>query len=331
MEHQRLLPASMDALWPVTGHPKHWELVPGDEGFNEYVRGLLRRAASPDFGAIDRRLVCGGPDPAAAAAPSAAKPAPLRDQWYQSVLKWLVHPHSRVDRLLVAWQLGTGKTIGMLRVLGNFVGDPRPKIVVFPTEALVQNFYAELLRVPNPYRDWVRSRHWQLGGVSKVGPLTVALAQELLEAPTARGGLPGGPLCAFRYTIAGGQGLLHSTVVYRAGGCPARPTNELYALSNTIVLCDEPPPGGWGTMVISTTHQAVRPTTWSSPRWACSTSACVTRSSTWENDWSTPATRCPRGQVHCTNAPAHGGAVHGHADRGRSGRRDAAPRHRQGA
>ena len=33
---------------------------------------------------------------------------------------WLVHPASPITRLLVVWQMGTGKTLGMIRVLDNF-------------------------------------------------------------------------------------------------------------------------------------------------------------------------------------------------------------------
>lgn len=45
-------------------------------------------------------------------------------QWYhQAVLQYLVHPRTPIHRLLVVWQLGAGKTLGMIRVLENFLED----------------------------------------------------------------------------------------------------------------------------------------------------------------------------------------------------------------
>lgn len=47
-----------------------------------------------------------------------------------------------------AWQVvhctGSGKTLTMIRALDNFFLDPRPKVAVFPTDAVCKNFYREL-------------------------------------------------------------------------------------------------------------------------------------------------------------------------------------------
>ena len=42
--------------------------------------------------------------------------------------------------------MGSGKTLLMIRVLDNFYRDTRPKVVIFPSESVVQNFYQELLK-----------------------------------------------------------------------------------------------------------------------------------------------------------------------------------------
>lgn len=92
-----------------------WVLRPGDAGFNAYAVGLLHAAE------LDRTMEC------AAATTTATAHA---DRWYQRTLGWLVHPKTPIRRLLVAWQLGVGKTIGMIRVLENFFDDAAlPKIL----------------------------------------------------------------------------------------------------------------------------------------------------------------------------------------------------------
>ena len=99
------------------GYPKKWLKCPGDPGFNEYIQGLLRDAN------LTPHLAC--PDPS-------TRTNRQGDMWHQRTLArgprsrggqaaaWLVHPASPISRLLVVWQLGTGKTLGMIRVLDNF-------------------------------------------------------------------------------------------------------------------------------------------------------------------------------------------------------------------
>ena len=70
----------------------------------------------------------------------------------QRVLSILVHPESPIERLLVAWTLGSGKTIGMIRLLDSRFDDVRPKVILFPTEAIAENFYRELATMPSRYR-----------------------------------------------------------------------------------------------------------------------------------------------------------------------------------
>lgn len=87
--------------------------------------------------------------------------APVQDRTYQSVLSCLMNPErSAVRRLLVAWQMGTGKTVGMLRVLDLYATRPeiRDRVLLFPTDALVDSFFQEMAEADNSYRaDWLRT------------------------------------------------------------------------------------------------------------------------------------------------------------------------------
>lgn len=106
------------AVDPPPGHyPKQWAKCPGDEGFNQYAQTLLRAAG------LERTLQC--PSATNPVDDSATQSSPLKDLWYQRVLAWLVHPATPITRLLVTWQLGAGKTLGMIRVLENYFDDPR--------------------------------------------------------------------------------------------------------------------------------------------------------------------------------------------------------------
>lgn len=78
-----------------------------------------------------------------------------KTQWYQNVVRKFMTPGSSVDRLLVAHQLGTGKTRSMLEMISNFWDDPRPIIVMVPKQSLVNNFYDELFKHPTPLRKFL--------------------------------------------------------------------------------------------------------------------------------------------------------------------------------
>ena len=53
--------------------------------------------------------------------------------------------------MLVVHCTGSGKTLTMIRTLDNFFNDPRPKVAVFPTDAVCKNFYRELGKFPSRY------------------------------------------------------------------------------------------------------------------------------------------------------------------------------------
>ena len=90
--------------------PHEWELVPGEPGFNAYVQNMLRQANLP-------RLQRHWMHPISLCTKGMTCQGEYTDRLYQRVVSFLVHPSSPVRRLLVAHQLGTGKTITMLRIL----------------------------------------------------------------------------------------------------------------------------------------------------------------------------------------------------------------------
>ena len=60
-----------------------------------------------------------------------------------------------MNRMLVAWRTGAGKTMAIVEALNNYRFDPRPKILIFPTSSLVDNFVTELLEIDGFYREHV--------------------------------------------------------------------------------------------------------------------------------------------------------------------------------
>ena len=108
----------------------------------------------------DHRLVC------AAHQPHARKEAqkvgwtlactapgePRRPYAYQYAAGAIFHP--KVDpniRLACLIGTGGGKTVMMCLMLDNFFADPRPKVLIFPSEEIRRNFYWELASTPNKY------------------------------------------------------------------------------------------------------------------------------------------------------------------------------------
>jgi len=157
----------------------------------------------------------------------------------------LLHPKSKIARMLVDHPTGSGKTREMIHILDNYFFDPRPKVPIFPKEPVCRNFYAELLRWPNRYRnfycvlrpeqtdvllkgaDW-RERRDQLWDLASLTDLELKeLCRDVRETLEMKGWfymgrmrksrvdafqadhpdepLPAGPLRALRYTSAGGM------------------------------------------------------------------------------------------------------------------------------
>ena len=57
-------------------------------------------------------------------------------------------------RVAVVWRTGAGKTLGVIKMMDNFFNDPRPKLLIFPTESVVNNFYSELATFHNKYLEF---------------------------------------------------------------------------------------------------------------------------------------------------------------------------------
>lgn len=81
---------------------------------------------------------------------------------HQHALSVLMHPKlqstNREQRMLVAHQLGSGKTRTMISVLDNYYFDKRAKLLIFPTTATVSNFYKELLIYDSLYLQWLQTQ-----------------------------------------------------------------------------------------------------------------------------------------------------------------------------
>lgn len=163
-------------------YPVTWDRAPGDEGFADYVRPYLAAHLQGVLGQCD----------------DASKLQP-----YQASVAYLLHPSGPpVQRLLVAHRTGSGKTRIIVSVLSNYYHDPRPKIVVFPSDRTRDQFYETLLRTPNPYSDHLRRAHpdgLELGQAKKALAMTGTLRKK---------GLPGflaAPLRAYSYNEIGGK------------------------------------------------------------------------------------------------------------------------------
>ena len=88
-------------------------------GFTAFIEGLIQKARIPQL------LNCPGQQqniqpPVKHTKRKAKKKnneSMYHNQWHQGVLQYLVHPRTPITRLMVVWQLGAGKTLGMVRIL----------------------------------------------------------------------------------------------------------------------------------------------------------------------------------------------------------------------
>lgn len=118
---------------------------PGQQSFNNYATARLKRKG------LDINMDI----------PPNAECPPL--QPHQQAVEFLLHEASPIERLLVDHPTGCGKTREMIAVLNSYFFDPRPKIPIFPTDSVCRNFYLELLRWPNRYRDYFCCEETTLG------------------------------------------------------------------------------------------------------------------------------------------------------------------------
>ena len=136
--------------------------------------------------------------------------APKADQFpaapFQQVVQFLVRPTTTVDRLLIAHRTGLGKTYAMILILDNFYSDPRPKVVVFPNAKVKKNFYMEMMKFPNRYRNFVLEQtgiKCLTGDVQELCLIESTLALKGRLGKAGSEGFPGGPMRAYTYTGLG--------------------------------------------------------------------------------------------------------------------------------
>lgn len=185
-------------------YPTTWTRRPGDAGFNAYVTPYLERLLTRET----HGARCDG----------TVVPQP-----YQLTTAYLLHPKGPpIQRLLVAHRTGSGKTQTLLRILGNYFHDPRPKIIIVPTDALRQQLYATLLQDDNPYSAYVR----RVGGSSS--PMETLGMKGQLRRRGQQGYLAA-PLRIYSYNQAGGSQLRAAKWM----GATANP------FDNKILLMDE--------------------------------------------------------------------------------------------
>lgn len=213
----------------------------GSIGFNAYCNERMRAAG----------LVFTGSDLQCPRPGKLLQPSPP-----QQVVQFLVHPQTTVERLLVAHRTGLGKTYSMILALDNFYDDPRAKAVIFPNNEVANNFYEEIMKFPNRYRDFVRAETGR-DTVKDVQRVVDVLALKGLHLQSMAGKVhpknpairyPAAPLRAERYTRAGGSTVLGTK---NAPTTWPRPDNMLFRwragkkwdgrnpYSNMIVIMDE--------------------------------------------------------------------------------------------
>lgn len=200
---------------------KRFTKKPGDTGFNAQCHSIMRsRGKYIGFGGT---LVtnCSGKSSFA----------------HTETAAWLVGPETPIDRMLVVHRTGSGKTTVMTRVLEEYFDDPRAKIVIFPNQQLVDNFYNRLHTFPTKYKSFADDWFARNGKAN-----TLDNFKDLMEMKgrLSRRGTPGelvAPIRPFRYSIAGGSTVLGKKApeppVFKIGFSGGNP------FDNKIVLMDE--------------------------------------------------------------------------------------------
>lgn len=222
-------------------YPAEWQKFPGEPGFTAYATKIMRRAGVLADGKDQVKCV--------------DRSKPTYDQPYQRVVSFLVHPKSTPDyRLLVAHRTGAGKTLTMIRVLSNFYDDPRPKVAIFPSATVRDQFYRELLAFDNPYRDYVlaetgidgdRARRRELAPAEfDAGVKALALHGALLRRAGTEG-YPAAPLRAFSYNEIGGSAIKQMRWFQPTGPCGA-------AGGKPNLFCDK-------VIVMDEAHNLIKP------------------------------------------------------------------------
>jgi hypothetical protein len=157
-----------------------------------------------------------------------------RLQPYQETVSFLAHPQSLPShRMLVCHRTGAGKTATMIQIADNFFRDRRPKILLFPTQAVAKNFYRELRspRFPNRFNSFAErwERILRVVGKPDMGTKRMLELPHILKRGVVRAdfladaSLPAAPLRAFTYTVAGGRSRMPSSSALTATAARTTP------------------------------------------------------------------------------------------------------------
>lgn len=197
-----------------------WTKKPGDYGFNRLVTSMMR----------ERGLFYG----------DRLKTSCTTGPFAHTIsAAWLAGPETPIDRMLVIHRTGSGKTFAMIHILNNYFSDPRPKIVVFPNQELVRNFYEKMKRTPSQYSAFVQARADQ----NRVANTMTYFRETLgMQGETHKRGLLGelaAPIRPLSYSICGGR-----QVFSKNGGRPDMPIFRMNwdgrnPFDNKIILMDE--------------------------------------------------------------------------------------------
>lgn len=193
---------------------------PGDNGFNHLVFKIM----------LEHDLVLGEN------LKSSCEPGKGFAQ--QMTASWLVGPETPINRLLVIHRTGSGKTDVMVRVVDEYYFDPRPKIVIVPNNALVNNFYEKFYHSDTRYNAFA-----EYISVRDRRPNTYSRFQDIvtMEGTLSRRGKPGelvAPIRPIRYNVAGGSTVAGANgpelPIFRVGY-----THGENPYDNKIVIMDE--------------------------------------------------------------------------------------------
>lgn len=209
--------------WKAAQPEEKWKKKPGERNFNKYVFKKMKREK------LQLTLKCNSKSFA-----------------YQDTVSFCLHPSTTINRLLVVHRTGSGKTRTMIKVLDNYFYDPRPKIIIFPTQETTNNFYLQLMSFENQYSNIVLNKYPNIikhlntrttynESLKKVKNL-LAMTGELNKFKQGLNQMA--PLRAYRYSVAGGNSIFK-------GNKPNDPIFKLnftergHEYSNKIILMDE--------------------------------------------------------------------------------------------
>lgn len=225
-------------------YPKTWSLEPGDKGFNAEAMRAMQKAGV-DKAPFDVTCPPQG---------QVLDKGKVVDQPYQKTTAFLFHPNSPAQRLLVAVRTGGGKTLIMIRALSNFFDDRRPKLVVFPSYPIRDQFYGELMAYDNPYRSYVleelaktkkatadyiaRSRSNALTG-DEIQTVEDILGLKGHPGQAGKSGYLAAPLRAVTYRELGGATLAGLAWIRPKQGDTKLPGGRPNILEDKVVVMDE--------------------------------------------------------------------------------------------